>query len=401
MDSKSYICNNKSWLLTVAMGIAVYCYFVLFVPFLMLAREQSQLFLWSSSYLLERLSCPGGLAQYLGELMVQFFYNPFLGGLWYVMLFVGVQQLVQRLGRSVVKSKYLLALSIVPSLGLTYLWTQIHIPMTLSIAVFLALSLAVVLVPLSFRQQLGWLLCLIPVGYWLIGPAVVLAIIPITYKKKQILAAAVLVLQLVVCVVASSRFAVYPLTQLARGVDYYWDEEKLGTLDEMAYDMMIRQLRWSDMVNRYQQHPTESLAIRDAVSVALWQTQQIDQQEMLSNFTLSGKTLRSISSAFLMSEVGMQVGMVSIAQRAAFEAMEAAPNYNKSARALRRLVETNLITGQPQVALKYIAILEQTTFYRSWAKKMRPMAEQPELVDQHPYYHRLKEVYDNGKDVFF
>lgn len=151
----------------------------------------------------------------------------------------------------------------------------------------------------------------------------------------------------------------------------------------------------------FQQHPTESLAIRDAVSVALWQTQQIDQQEMLSNFTLSGKTLRSISSAFLMSEVGMQVGMVSIAQRAAFEAMEAAPNYNKSARALRRLVETNLITGQPQVALKYIAILEQTTFYRSWAKKMRPMAEQPELVDQHPYYHRLKEVYDNGKDVFF
>jgi hypothetical protein len=81
--------------------------------------------------------------------------------------------------------------------------------------------------------------------------------------------------------------------------------------------------------------------------------------------------------------------------------MEAIPNHNKSARALHRLVETNLITGQTEVALKYIAILEQTTFYRGWARKMKEMAQHPQQLDNHSYYHRLKEIYENGEDFFF
>ena len=97
----------------------------------------------------------------------------------------------------------------------------------------------------------------------------------------------------------------------------------------------------------------------------------------------------------------MQIGMVNIAQRSVFEAMEAIPNYNKSARALRRLVETNIITGQYEVALKYIAILEETTFYRGVARKMKPLAEHPEKIKDFPSYQRLKEIYDKGEDVFF
>jgi hypothetical protein len=53
------------------------------------------------------------------------------------------------------------------------------------------------------------------------------------------------------------------------------------------------------------------------------------------------------------------------------------------------------------VALKYIAILEQTTFYRGWARKMKEMAQHPQQLDNHSYYHRLKEIYENGEDFFF
>ncbi len=111
--------------------------------------------------------------------------------------------------------------------------------------------------------------------------------------------------------------------------------------------------------------------------------------------------LKSIPSAFMMSEVAMRAGMVNVAQRAAFEAMEAIPNYNKSSRALCRLVETNMITGQTEVALKYIAILEQTTFYGGWARKMKQMVDNPQLLHNHQFYHRLKKYYENGEDVFF
>ena len=69
---------------------------------------------------------------------------------------------------------------------------------------------------------------------------------------------------------------------------------------------------------------------------------------------------------------------------AAFEAMEAIPNHNKSGRALRRLVETNLVTGYPQVALKYIGLLRQTMAYRAFALRLLPLARHPALIKEHP-----------------
>ena len=61
--------------------------------------------------------------------------------------------------------------------------------------------------------------------------------------------------------------------------------------------------------------------------------------------------------------------MINDAQRFAFEAMEAIPNFRKSGRCLKRLAETNLINGQYEVAAKYLRILSKTLFYKDWAKK--------------------------------
>ena len=169
----------------------------------------------------------------------------------------------------------------------------------------------------------------------------------------------------------------------------------------MTYDLLMRQQQWQKMTDRYEQNPTQSLAIRNAVFLALWSQQRISQQELMGRLNLTNQTLKSVSSAFLMSEVCLPIGLVNISQRSAFEAMEAIPNYNKSARALHRLVETNIITGQYDVAQKYIAILEETTFYRGWAQKMSLLIAHPEQIGNYPVYQRLKEMYDNGQDMFF
>ena len=400
MCVKTLIKNNGRWLLVAALGIGVLGYFLLKIPFLLLAREQSQLFLWNSDYLLERLAVPGGLAQYLSEMMVQLFLNPIYGASCLAAFFVIVQLLTYQL-MGAPKNRWLFLLSVVPAVVLAYLWTNIHVSMTLTMAIILALALACVLRTVRYQVQLIVLMILLPVGYWLIGPAIVVVLIPLINSWKRLLPVGALTLWLLACLLASARVVPYPLGQVVRGIDYYWDDDKLGSYEEMAYDMLVRQQRWAAIIDMYQQQPTESLAIRDVVSVAMWKQQQIDQQEMLSHLTLSNRTLSSISSAFLMSEVSMHIGMVNIAQRSAFEAMEAAPNYNKSARALRRLVETNLVTGQSEVALKYIAILEQTTFYRGWAQRMKQMVKQPKLLEQHLYYKSLKDFYEHEKDVFF
>ena len=243
---------------------------------------------------------------------------------------------------------------------------------------------------------------LIPIGYWLLGPAMVLLALYFLFTRgSNVMLRITPLILLVFCVVGSSWLTPYPLKQIARGVDYYWEKETMGTFEEMQYDMLMRQQRWDEMIEKYHQKGSESLSVNNAVLIVMWQQKRIDQQEVMRRINLDQRALKNIPSAFLMSEVCMPLGMTNMSQRAAFEAMEAIPNYNKSARALQQLVQTNLISGNYKVALKYISLLEQTFFYRSWAHKMKTMAARPELLKENPFLYRLKEIYDNDEDMLF
>ena len=81
--------------------------------------------------------------------------------------------------------------------------------------------------------------------------------------------------------------------------------------------------------------------------------------------------------------------------------MEYVPNYNKSGRALKNLVELSIITGQYALAEKYLSILDETTFYRHWARKMRQLLANPQLIEQYPFMKQAREKYQNTKDYFF
>lgn len=404
MNAKTIIGTYWRWILTTVFAVAVFCFWMFELPFLMAAREQVQLFLWNSDYLMERLAVPGGLAQYLGEFIVQFFVKNVYGALWYVVLLVAVQLLTWMLMRSkqrTAKSSWIYLLSFIPSIILWYLACNPKIPMTPIVAVLLTLVL-MNLLPKHQKACRFAAFALIPIGYWLLGPAMVLLALYLLFTRGSnvMLRIAPLIL-LVFCVVGSSWLTPYPLKQIARGVDYYWEKETMGTFEEMEYDMLMRQQRWDEMIEKYHQKGSESLSVNNAVLIVMWQQKRIDQQEVMRRINLDQRALKNIPSAFLMSEVCMPLGMTNMSQRAAFEAMEAIPNYNKSARALQQLVQTNMITGNPKVALKYLSLLEQTTFYRGWARKMKNMVKQPELMKQHPHFHQLKEIYDHGEDMLF
>ena len=95
------------------------------------------------------------------------------------------------------------------------------------------------------------------------------------------------------------------------------------------------------------------------------------------------------------SELYFLMGMVNMSQRAAFEAMEAV-YCNKSARALKRLAETALITGEDEVARKYISILDETLYYSKWAREARQYLGRPENVNS---VDGLPEIYPDYTDV--
>lgn len=405
--------KNNHWrpLLTLLLGIIAFCFWYFLYPHLLLGREETVLFLWNWSYFAERIIIPGGLAQYLGEFIVQFFINPFYGACWYAVLIMSVQLLTWRLIKyasqwSVFKSY---CLSFLPAAFLWYVGCLPDVPLTPTIAILLTLAV-MTLLPKQTKARWITAAVLMPVLYWLVGPAAVLLVLsPFIHKptgakgscKTHWTYGIILLLIFTFSLLGSSWLTPYPLYQVARGIDYYWADKKMGTLEEMEYDMLMRRQDWNTIVKKYEKKQTESLAIQNTVKLALWNQKRLSQQDLEQGLILSNQTLKSVASAFLMSEVALHIGMVNISQRSAFEAMEAIPNYNKSARALRRLVETNLITGQDEVALKYITILEETLFYRSWAQKTKPYATHQMPLSGHTYYNRLKEVYDHGKDMFF
>jgi hypothetical protein len=98
--------------------------------------------------------------------------------------------------------------------------------------------------------------------------------------------------------------------------------------------------------------------LKSAIKLATYKTGQIGQQELFSSmlvpqelqsvepsiFSSNGLhmivSFENLTAAYMVSDIAMQMNLPTISQRAIFEAMEFAPNYNKSGRALQRLVET-------------------------------------------------------------
>ncbi|MBO4826634.1 MAG: hypothetical protein J5506_05285 [Prevotella sp.] len=438
--------DKTYWLcwLSVALAVGVYCFWYFGRPYLLLAREQSQLFLWNCDYLTERLVVPGGLAQYVGEMLVQFFVKPAYGALIYAVLFLLTQWLTWRIlcgkrkeergnlqfdnlqftisNTEHPKGQYpndqttkgrekrgrrkvlLYLLSLVPPLVLLWAGTKIYVPLTLTVGVVATLAV-MAFMPKGKWARIVVVLLMVTVGYWLLGPAVVLTplmLLPLWKESwSSWVCALAMWLVLLACVLGSSWLTPYPLRQVARGIDYYWEQKKLGKTEEMRYDMLLRAKQWEKVVSLYYAERPQSLALQSASALAMFHTGRINEQMLQQSLSVSNKSIGSQSTAFIMSDVYIQLGMSNMAQRAAFEAMEAVPNYNKSGRALLRLVETNLVAGQTEVAKKYIRQLEQTTFYRGHARQLRRFAEQPSLLDKHPKYGTMRKLFKYSKDVFF
>ena len=359
-----------------ALAVAVFCYWLLLFPYIPVVREASQLFLWTGDYFTERIVTPGGLARYLGEMIGQCFINPVNGAIAYAVLFVIAQLLSGRWLRQLfptMKKAYRFVLSLVVPIALCLLGMVPSIPLTLTVAVIMVLGAGCAIMALPSSKRLWMLLPTIAVVYWLAG------------------------------------------------TDFYdYDEEvgkEMGTYEEMECDLLLRQGEWHEIIRRFPQ--PESPAVRSAVILAYHKTGQMGKQELMNNLVIpseqQGSSLSvfnisdthfvvnfgSLSSAFIASDLAYQLYWINIAQRAAFEAMEFIPSCNKSGRALKRLVETNIISGHYDVARKYIAILEKTTFYSSWARKMRELVDHPEQMVNYPFLHSAQKEYENTTDIFF
>ncbi|HIY87622.1 MAG TPA: hypothetical protein H9824_02820 [Candidatus Bacteroides pullicola] len=172
-----------------------------------------------------------------------------------------------------------------------------------------------------------------------------------------------------------------------------YDKQKYELVE---YDYLVRTGQWEEIVRKTEQHQPSLPMSVCAVNLALGMTNQLGDRafEFFQHGAegLLPKFVRDFNSTQLTGEAYFQLGLVNTAQRYAFEAMEAIPNYYKSGRAVKRLAEVNLINGQYRVAEKYLRMLEKTIFYRRWAQSRREMLADTTLIDRHPVYGRLRRL---------
>lgn len=198
-------------------------------------QEQLQMFLFDKNYFLERIILPGGLADYLAEFLVQFYYMPVLGAAFVALLLMGIQGAVWGLMRQYGTKHdfpgYLL--SFVPSVVLWCFMGDPNVLLSFVVALWGAMGMAWIhnrfhnrLVKVVFE------LVSTALTYWLLGPvvfvyaALVMADTLQRGKQKEKLfsaigyAAAILVLT-IAWILLTTQTLQYPLYRIFAGLNYY------------------------------------------------------------------------------------------------------------------------------------------------------------------------------------
>ena len=174
----SFIHKHLQGFLSLLFAVAVALFWAFPYRCALSYQEQYQLFLFTPSYFTERISVPGGLADYVAEFITQFYYVYALGAILLALVFFSLQRLTWVLMRrnGVSPSWYLL--SFIPTMALWALMGNENVLLSFAIAL-LGMEEIMLHYIIVRDHSRGWtapavyLLIAIPVGYWLVGPVVI------------------------------------------------------------------------------------------------------------------------------------------------------------------------------------------------------------------------------------
>ena len=469
----------KSWkpLLSLLFGVAVVIFWS--VPYMsgLCFQEQYQMFLFDIGYFLERIVLPGGLADYISEFLVQFYYMPVLGGTIIALLLMSIQAiswgLMKQYGMKAVFPGYLL--SFVPSI---VLWCAMGDQnLLLSFVVALSGALLMGWIHNRFHNRLVKVvfeLVSTALVYWFLGPVVflyaALMIGDTLMKGKQnghILASlgysACLLILTVAWILLTTQSLQYPLYRIFSGLNYYrypgtvsplplgvmiwtvvvvffgmvpdghawikklqqskvvmalayvlvivasWFGIKASfdamTYDLIDYDFLVRTEQWDKIIEKAEKKSATTPLGVSCVNLALSQKGQLADR-LFEFYQNGGEGLfptftRDMISPVSTAEIFFRLGMVNDAERYMFEAQEAIPNYRKSARLTRRIIECEIINGNYQVAAKLLRRLQKTLFYSNWANQTIALLGNEKAINQHPIYGKLRKYREKKQDFLF
>lgn len=161
-------CTQK--ILPFLLGLAVFLFFGLVYPHHLHYHEQFQLFLNTGDYFLELAVKPGGVADYLGAFITQFFLFSWAGAALLAVLFMMLQWLVQFVGDSIRPSSIWFPLSFIPPLFYWILLCNENFMTGGIVSVLMALGAwRIYFFIKKTNARRVYVLAMIPLLYWIAG----------------------------------------------------------------------------------------------------------------------------------------------------------------------------------------------------------------------------------------
>lgn len=451
-------------LATAIMTVAAWLYWWLGYTCALSYHEQLQLFQTDGDYFSEKLSLPGGMADYIAEFIVQFYFVPILGALAIALIYTIIQWLSWSLMRRLGAANSLYPLSFILPIALWAYMGNENVMLSFGVAIIAILAVALLWTMIKGKAARAISMAVaIPIAYWLFGSCVFsLVLFAAIYEiidGRRYWTIGLYALIAIASVLASGQIVDYPIDRLFIGLNYFrfpdilpyvqlaimvlaailpmagkidvsrlegkaqkviiaaetivvalsawglikvsFDETKYELID---YDYLVRTGHWNKIIEKAtKKQPSLPMSVA-SLNLALYETGQLPDR-MFEFFQNGGEGLfpafnRDFTSPLSTAEIYFRLGMVNTAQRYMFEAQEAIPNYAKSTRMTKRLAETNLINGQYEVAAKYLGMLKQTLFYKSWAEDASTYLYNSKKIGTHPLWGKLRK-YRYTEDFLF
>ena len=230
------VLTNWKWGLSVLFGIAVALFWGLPYLSVLSFQEQYQLFLFGSDYFHERMAVPGGMADYLGEFLTQFYYVPVVGTIILAVLYVALQRMVWALARRNGASDTAYPFSFIPSLMLWVHMGDENVLLSFVIALLAAVGTMLCyhaashegVYPSRKWQKTAFFVVGFPLVYWLFGPCMLMvplyALVYECVRGRKVARAdfgVVAVAYSVAVVFFCCYHLQYPLRSLFVGINYY------------------------------------------------------------------------------------------------------------------------------------------------------------------------------------
>lgn len=271
---------------------------------------------------------------------------------------------------------------------------------TFPVAVVLALGM-IALAPKKGFIAFFYALLVAVAGYWVLGPIGVVAAVCIAVlgfvdsDRKLGSSLALLIVTIVGLLFMSAGFHVlpYPVQRIVRGIDYYRDPMACipcewytsDVYEQLEYSMLVRKKDWKGILAKAAGAYPDAMSSLAAVKLAQWKTGRISNED-IREFIAVYQKLDNPINICMKSDVFFHLYMVNASRRYAFEFKQLIGNNNQSGRIIKRLAETELVSGHYQLARKYLYILRDAPFYRQWAEETLPLTYDRKLLEAHPVY---------------